>query len=400
LLPGCGEYGKSRKEVVWRILTRHLQDFHEIITSGQPRERIGLKVIFHKTQVNRKIDIHNIPIGPNFLTFIIAEAGVNHNGDLDLAKQLIFAAKACGADCVKFQTFRADHIVRADAPKAAYQLRTTNPRESQLDMLRRIELPREVYPELLQACQQAGILFLATPYDPEDIDFLDSLGVPAFKVASGQAVEPNFLTAMALKGKPILLSTGMCTLAEVGEAVDVIRRAGNDQIVVLQCTTNYPCALEDVNLRAMETMAQAFGVPVGFSDHTPTLTAATLAVGLGACVIERHFTLDKGLPGPDHSSSSNPEEFRQLVIQIREAEKCLGSAMKRPTQAEIENAKGMRRSIVASRFIKAGEVLSLGNLTMKRPYDGLPQSCLKYLLGRKAIVDIPMDTPIDLGMVR
>lgn len=375
-------------------------DFQGIIAARQHGERLDLKEIVYKAQGTRGIDIHNIPIGPDFSTFIIAEAGVNHNGDLDLAKKLIFAAKACGADCVKFQTFRADHIVRADAPKAPYQLRTTALRESQLEMLRKLELPREAYRELIHACEQAGILFLSTPYDLEDIDFLDSLGVPAFKVASGQVVEPHFLTAMALKGKPILLSTGMCTLAEAGGAVEVIRQAGNDQIVVLQCTTNYPCALEDVNLLAMETMAQAFGVLVGFSDHTQTSTAATLAVGLGACVIERHFTLDKGLPGPDHSSSSNPEEFRQLVIQIREAEKCLGSAVKRPTQAERENAQGMRRSIVASRPIKVGEVLSLSNLTMKRPYDGLPQSCLKYLLGRKAIVDILMDAPIDLGMAR
>jgi N-acetylneuraminate synthase/N,N'-diacetyllegionaminate synthase len=371
-----------------------------LIANGKYGEKIGLKEIFSKTHAASAISIHGRPLGPDFPTFIIAEAGVNHNGDPSLAKKLVFAAKACGADCVKFQTFKADHIVRADAPKASYQLRTTDVQESQLEMLRRLELPREVYPELIEACQQAGILFLSTPYDIEDIDFLDSLGVSAFKVASGQAVEPNFLTAIAQKGKPIILSTGMCTLAEAGEAVEIIRRARNDQIIVLQCTTNYPCDLEDVNLRAIQTMAQAFGVLAGFSDHTQTLTAATLAVGLGACIIERHFTLDENLPGPDHSSSSNPKEFRQLVNQIREAEKCLGSAKKRPTPAEIDNAQGMRRSIVASRFIKIGEVFSLNNLTMKRPYDGLPGSCLRYILGRKATIDIPKDVPIDWAMMR
>jgi N,N'-diacetyllegionaminate synthase len=345
------------------------------------------------------LTIQQRPLGPGFPTFIIAEAGVNHNGDEALAKKLIVAAKACGADCVKFQTFRAESIVRQDSPKAAYQLKTTDPDESQLAMLRKLELPRESYPELIRTCQQEGIFFLSTPYSLEDIDFLDSLGIPAFKVASGQTVEPQFLEFMARKGKPILLSTGMCSLAEVGDALETIRQAGNQQIIVLQCTTNYPSTLEDANLRAMQTMARAFDVLVGFSDHTQSLTAATLAIGLGASVIERHFTLDKNLPGPDQSSSSDPEEFSRLVLQVREAEKCLGSRLKRPTPAEIENARGMRRSIVASRLIKIGEVLSLDNLTMKRPADGLPGSCLKYLLGRRAAMDIAMDTSIDLGML-
>lgn len=330
---------------------------------------------------------------------IVAEAGVNHNGDIELAQKLVRAAKTCGADCIKFQTFKANRIVTQKAPKAEYQLHTTDPKESQLEMLKKLELTEENYVALKQLCRDENILFLSTPYNIEDVDFLYELGVPAFKVASGQTVEPHFLKHVAKTRKPIFLSTGMCTLAEVDEAVRVIRDAGNNDVVVFQCTTNYPSAIEDCNLRAMVTMGNAFDVLVGYSDHTQSLTSAIVAVSLGACVIERHFTLDKKLPGPDHASSSNPKEFRQLVKLVRETELCLGSSLKYPTEIEQKNAIGMRRSIVAKCFIPAGTIFSWNNLTFKRPAVGLLASYADLLLGEKASRDIAMDTIISLDMV-
>jgi N,N'-diacetyllegionaminate synthase len=342
----------------------------------------------------------NKNVGEKQPIFIIAEAGVNHNGDIRVAKELIRQAKACGADCVKFQTFKAERIVTNKSAKAAYQLKTTNPVESQLDMLKKLELSEENYEQLIKTCIEEDIIFLSTPYNIEDVDFLEDLGVQAFKVASGQAVEPAFLEYMARKNKPILLSTGMCTLAEVDVAVRAVRETGNDQLVLFQCTTNYPSAIEETNLRAMITMRNAFDVLVGYSDHTEGLTAAIVAVALGASVIERHFTLDKSLPGPDQSSSSDPQEFTKLVREIREAEKCLGSALKTPSSAEVVNATVMRRSIVASQDITVGSVFSLENVTLKRPASGLMGNQLAYILGRKAATNISAETCIDFGMVQ
>ena len=347
----------------------------------------------------KNIAIQNRIIGPGHPVFVIAEAGVNHNGDLEIAKRLIYEAKACGADCVKFQTFRADRIVSKTSPKAAYQLKTTSSEESQFDMLRKLELPDQAQKELIQICERAGVIFLSTPCNIEDVDFLEASNVPAFKVASAYAVESQFLSYIARKGKPILLSTGMCTFAEVDEAVRTIRDAGNDQIVVLQCTTNYPSALKDANLRVMHTISTAFDVLVGYSDHTQGLVAATVAAGLGACVIEKHFTLDKTLPGPDHSSSSDPDEFAQLVQQIRDTEKCLGTPLKIPSESETQNAKVMRRSIVAIKHIKKGDVFTLDNITLKRPGTGFSGKLLNLVLGRRAAQEVAPDTLIDFGMI-
>jgi N-acetylneuraminate synthase/N,N'-diacetyllegionaminate synthase len=339
-------------------------------------------------------------IGEEKPVFIIAEIGVNHNGDLNLAKKLVEKAKECGVDCVKFQTFKAERVASAAAPKAPYQLRTTSSSESQVEMLRKLELSEDAHKELLELCDKLNIIFLSTPYSLEDIDFLDCLGVPAFKVASGQAVEPYFLRYMGEKKKPIILSTGMCTLGEVDNAVRTIRGTGNEEIVVLQCTTNYPSAPEDANLLAMQTMRDALKVLVGYSDHTVSLSASIAAVALGACVIERHFTLDKNMPGPDHSCSSEPEEFLTMVKTIREVKACLGTGIKEPNSAEIENLSCMRRSIVAKRKIKAGEKFSLENLTLKRPFDGLSASFMDVILGKRAGCDILPDTFISLGMIK
>jgi N,N'-diacetyllegionaminate synthase len=348
----------------------------------------------------KEFKIENKTVGEKHPVFIIAEAGVNHNGDINMAKELIRKAKTCGADCVKFQTFKAERIVTKNSPKAAYQLKTTNPNESQLDMLKKLELSKKDYDELIKTCREEDIIFLSTPYNIEDINFLEDLGVQAYKVASGQAVEPYFLEHMASKNKPVLLSTGMCTLAEVDEAICAIRKTGNEKLVLFQCTTNYPSALEDTNLRAMNTMRNTFDVLVGYSDHTESLTAATAAASLGASIIERHFTLDKSLPGPDQSSSSDPLEFTRLVCNIREVEKCLGSAVKIPGPAELKNAAAMRRSIIAKQNIPAGTLFTIDNLTFKRPASGLLANRLSDILGRKAAKDIMTETIIDHGMIQ
>lgn len=339
-------------------------------------------------------------IGPGHPCFIIAEAGVNHNGDLSQAVSLVRAAKRAGADCVKFQTFSAERIVRDDAPKARYQLQTTDPAESQKAMLKNLELPAGAYPEILRACEEEGILFLSTPYSEEDVDFLDNLGVQAFKCASIHLFEPSFLAYAASKGKPLIVSTGFATLDDVRLAVDALRSAGNEQLILLQCTTNYPSRIEDANLRAMVTMHDATGCLVGYSDHTQTSVACVAAVALGATVLEKHFTLDKTLPGPDQSTSADPLEFAALVAAVREAEAALGSSVKQPCEAERMNAPGMRRSIVAKRAIPKGTTITADMLTFKRPGTGIPPAKLSELLGASAARDIQRDELLSLDQLR
>jgi len=333
---------------------------------------------------------------------------VNHNGSPEVAMALIREAKLCGADCVKFQTFKSERVVVQEAPKARYQIRTTDPKESQLEMLKKLQLPQEVYPELMQTCADEGIIFLSTPYNEEDVDFLDELGVEAFKVASGQIVEPYFLNHVARKGKPMIVSTGMATLAEVDEAVQGIKAASPlweestgrlSPLTLLQCTTDYPSLLEDANLRAMHTMAHAFGCPVGYSDHTEGIVACISAVALGAGIIEKHFTLDKTLPGPDQSCSSEPGEFRQMVDAVRQAEAVLGSGIKEPTLRERENAKVMRRSIVARHDLPAGKVLTLEDIAFKRPLRGLPAYCLDIIIGKMIRKPVKKDESLDLEII-
>ncbi|MFZ4855381.1 MAG: N-acetylneuraminate synthase [Desulfuromonadaceae bacterium] len=334
----------------------------------------------------------------NYKIYTIAEAGVNHNGDLNLAKKLVDAAKMAGADCVKFQTFKAEEVVTATAPKAKYQLEVTDKNETQLQMLKKLELDFDAYLELFEHCRKVGIDFLSTPYSIADIEFLEKLGIGNYKVASGQLVEPAFLRAIAKTGKLIYLSTGMATLAEVDNAVRTIRATSNNQIVLLQCTTNYPSRLQDANLLTIPTMAAAFGTIMGYSDHTQSDTACLVAIGLGARVIEKHITLDKNLPGPDHAASYNPEEFLQLCRAIREAELTLGSSRKEPCKAEIANAQGMRRSLVASRLIKAGEVINEKMLTCKRPGTGIKPDLLSEVVGCTATREIQIDEIITWGV--
>jgi len=338
-------------------------------------------------------------IGPGFPCFIMAEAGVNHNGDLDRALELVRQAKMAGADCVKFQTFKAEELVTATAPKADYQLKVTDPQESQLAMLKKLELPKKDFETIKKACEKEGILFLSTPYCFSDIDLLNEIGVAGFKVASGQLTEPPFLAYMAGKKKPMILSTGMGSLNDIQEALDTIRKAGHPPVAVLQCTTNYPSSLSDTNLRAMPAMAGALQVPIGYSDHTIGQTAILGAVALGACIIEKHFTLDKHLPGPDHACSMEPADFKAMVAAVRDMEKTLGSDRKEPSAAEIQNAKGMKRSIVTAQRIPKGTRITAAMLTFKRPATGMAPREFDRIVGQLAACDIPADTLLTSAMV-
>ncbi len=346
------------------------------------------------------VEIAGRMVGPGWPCFIIAEAGVNHNGSLDLARRLVDAAKAAGADAVKFQTFQTAHLVTRTAPKAEYQLQATGGQESQYEMLSRLQLSPADHRCLLACCQEAGIVFLSTPFDEPSADLLDELGVPALKIGSGEVTNLPFLTYLGRKGKPLLLSTGMSYLAEVDEAVRAIRSAGCDQLVLLHCVSDYPAEPADVNLRAMRTMARAFDLPVGYSDHTLGDEVALAAVALGACVIEKHFTLDRGLPGPDHRASLEPAELTSLVRSIRLVEQSMGDGIKRPAASEESARTVGRRSVVAARAISAGTVLTRDMLAAKRPASGMPPAWIDLLVGRTAAVDIPADALIALHMLR
>ncbi len=349
--------------------------------------------------VNRQLKIGNKVIGDNYPCYIIAEAGVNHNGNPDLAFELVKAAKKTGADCVKFQTYKTERIIIKEAPKANYQLKSTDPKESQFMMLKKLELPLEVYPKLLSLCKKLKIQFLSTPYNFDDADFLNDLGVEAFKIASGQLVELAFLRYVAGFNKPIILSTGMANLSEVYDAVTTVRDAGNDKIVVLQCTTNYPSRIEDANISAMNSMRDSLNVLTGYSDHVPNNYAAYASVALGACVVEKHFTLDTELPGPDHKASLNPAQFKQFVTGVRNVEKSLGSSTKTPTENEIKNIAAMRRSIVAVKNIKKGQSIKVSDIDFKRPATGLSPQLFDKIIGKKATKNISANEMLNYNMI-
>lgn len=334
------------------------------------------------------IEFEGRKVGLGCPVFLIAEAGVNHNGSLDMARKLIFEAKAAGADCVKFQTFKADRVVTSVAPKAAYQNRVTDPAEKQIDMLRKLELDEGVYGDLIAACRSEGIVFTSTPYNEDDIEFLVSLDVPVLKAASIHIAEPKFLQAMAATGKPLLVSTGMATWEEVSLAIRAIRETGNQKFVMLQCTTNYPSAVADAHLNAMTEMARRYDCLVGYSDHTQSRVPCIASVAMGACVIEKHFTLDQSLPGPDHTTSEDPIGFRALVDAVREAELSLGSSEMAPTDAERANMEGMRRSLTAKVAMRKGHVVGDADLICRRPATGLAPKHWEEVVGRIVKRDI------------
>lgn len=335
-------------------------------------------------------------IGEEHPVFFIAEAGVNHNGDINLGKKLISVAKEAGADAVKFQTFRTENIITPTAPKSSYHIETTGAEQSWFDLLKTQELDRKDHEILIEHAKNVGILFLSTPYDRESVDLLTDLDVAAFKVASTDANNIPLLRHMASKGRPIILSTAMCTLEEVRESVAAIRHAGCEDLVLLHCTANYPARLEDSNLRAMVTMRREFGVPVGYSDHVPGITNAIAATALGAVVYETHFTLDKNLPGPDHRSSLDPDELAKVIREIRATELALGSTVKQPADSEMENRTKLRKSVVATVEIQAGTTVTMDMLTAKRPGSGLAPKHLDSLVGKRAKETILKDQLVEL----
>lgn len=346
------------------------------------------------------VSIAGRPVGPGNPVHVIAEAGVNHDGDPARARLLVDAAAEAGADCVKFQTFKAERVAVATAPKAAYQLETTDPAESQIAMLRRLELADDALPGLIAHGAARGVAVISTPYNEEDVDLLDSLGVAAFKLASIHLAEPHFLAYTARKGRPLIVSCGMATLAEIDRGLAAIRAAGDPPVVLLQCTTNYPSAPAEANLRTIPAMAAAFGVPVGYSDHTTSDSACLAAVALGAVVIEKHLTLDRSLPGPDHAASQDPAGFRGLVQAIREVEAALGDGIKRPTPSELRNKTNMRRSLVARCAIEAGQPIEPALLTCRRPATGLAPALVDELGGFVAARPIAAGEMLAWAMLR
>jgi len=328
--------------------------------------------------------------------FIIAEAGVNHNGSVDLAKKLIDVASISGADAVKFQTFKAENLVSKNAQKADYQKQATDATESQFDMIKKLELDVESHKELISYCQEKDIMFLSTPFDHESIDLLSDLGLKIFKIASGEITNLPYLRHIGSLGKKVILSTGMSNLGEVGNALDILINAGTskDNITVLHANTMYPTPMEDVNLSAMLTIQKEFGVDIGYSDHTLGIEVDIAAVAMGASCIEKHFTLDKTMDGPDHKASLEPEELKSMVSAIRNIEKALGSSEKKPSPSETVNIDVARKSIVASQSIKKGDKLSSKNITTKRPGTGISPMKWDEIIGAPAKKDYRMDDPI------
>ncbi len=328
--------------------------------------------------------------------FIIAEAGVNHNGDMKLAKKLVDAAKSAGADAVKFQTFKAKDLVSKAAMKADYQKLAAKTQESQLEMLEKMELSYGDFKDLHAYCMGKGILFLSTAFDFDSIDFLESLDVPLYKVPSGEITNLPYLIKIAGTGKPVILSTGISDMDEVASAIEALRDHGAGMITVLHCNTQYPTPFEDANLKAMLTLKARFGLAVGYSDHTLGIEAPVAAVALGATVIEKHFTLDKSLDGPDHRASLNPRELGAMVTAVRNIEAALGDGIKRPSASETTNKDVVRKSIVARRDIAKGEIFTQENLTVKRPGSGISPMRWFEVLGMRASRDFSEDELISL----
>lgn len=328
---------------------------------------------------------------------IIAEAGVNHNGDIVLAKQLIDVAADAGADLVKFQTFNADRLTTMQAKKANYQNAATKNTETQHKMLSRLELSSKMHEELIAYCDDLNIGFFSTGFDIESVDFLASLGMSQFKIPSGEINNLPYLRHIGQFGKPIILSTGMSTLNDIEIAIDVLEKAGTPRsiITVLQCTSAYPTPMAEVNLHVMQSIKAAFGVEVGYSDHTIGIEVSIAAAALGACVIEKHFTLDRNLPGPDHKASLEPNEFKAMVSAIRNIEIALGDGVKGLTLSESLNKPLVRKSIVASKAIKAGDIFTPENITVKRPGTGISPMYWDTIIGCEAIRDFMIDEMIE-----
>ncbi|MHB1420531.1 MAG: N-acetylneuraminate synthase [Bacillota bacterium] len=332
--------------------------------------------------------------------FIIAEAGVNHNGSLDIAKLLVDTAIKAGADAVKFQTFIPEQVVAKGTERALYQQANMPGREeSQFEMIKRLALSAEDFFELKVHCDRAGIMFLSTPFDYYSIDLLDKLEVPIIKIASGELTNLPLLKYVATKKRPLILSTGMASLGEIEEALETLHKSGMREITLLHCTSNYPAAFEEVNLKAMITLRQAFNLPVGYSDHTRGIEVSIAAAALGACVIEKHFTLDRKMEGPDHMASLEPCELASMVQAVRNVKKALGDGFKQPGPSEREIMRVARRSLIAAVDIDAGEIITGEKLAVKRPGTGIPPKMWDVVVGRRAKGNIPADTVITWEMI-
>lgn len=328
--------------------------------------------------------------------FIIAEAGDNHNGNLENALKLVDKAAEAGADCVKFQTFVTEEVISRHAEMAEYQKQNTGIEESQFDMVKKLELSFEDFRQIQAYCRTKGILFLSTPFDLPSIAFLNDIGVPFFKIPSGEITNYPYLAAIGRTHKDVVLSTGMCTVEEIREAIAVLEENGAGRMTLLHCNTEYPTPYEDVNLNAMETMRAVFGKEVGYSDHTLGIEVPVAAAALGAVIIEKHFTLDKDMEGPDHKASLEPEELAAMIKAVRNIETALGSSEKKPSPSELKNLAAARKSIVARRNIRQGELLTEENLAVKRPGAGISPMRYPDVLGTRAVRDFKVDQFIEL----
>lgn len=345
---------------------------------------------------NRQFHIGDKLVGDGCPTYLIAEIGRNHNGDMELAKKMIRAAAKVGADAAKFQSFKAEELLIKELPKASHIQETAEQTESAYQATEAVELKPEDHEELQAYAARQGVTFFSTPEDHAMVDLLDSLLVPVFKIASLDIVYLDLVEKIAGTGRPIILSTGMSYIGEVEKALLTLEKQGVENLVVLHCTSNYPPRYEDVNLKAMQSIAQCFQVPVGYSDHTPSIGVSIAAAALGACVIERHFTLDKTLPGPDQRLSLMPEEFKQMADEIRSVEKALGSPVKRPVEAEMEMRRLHRRRLVASRNLDAGTTIKRGDIGCKCSENGLESEFIPLLTGKKIKHGMIKDMPFTL----
>lgn len=328
--------------------------------------------------------------------FIIAEAGVNHNGDLEIAKRLIDVAVSAGVDAVKFQTFKAEKLVSKEAEKAEYQIAVTGNTETQYQMLKKLELSNSMHKDLITYCKEKDILFLSTPFDLESIDYLVNIGIPIMKIPSGEITNYPYLKRIGQTGKPVILSTGMSTLEEVKKAIKVLEEYGSDDITVLHCNTEYPTPLKDVNLKAIDTLRKELNVKTGYSDHTLGIEIPIAAVAMGAIVIEKHFTLDRTMQGPDHKASLEPAELKAMVQAIRNIEMAFGTGIKEPSESEIKNITSVRKSIVACKTIVKNELFTEKNLITKRPGNGISPMMWNAVIGKRAKRDFKVNEQIEL----
>lgn len=348
---------------------------------------------------SKEINIGNKLLTEYSPTYIIAEIGVNHNGDMDLAEELISSAKKNGADAAKFQTYNTDSLVTRQTPKVEYQKRGSSAGESHYEMLRKLELTRENHFRLKDFCRKLEIDFISTPYDIDSAKFLKELDIHVFKTASADLVDLPLHNWIAKTGKPCLVSVGMSSLGEIEKVLDIYNQNSNPNVILLHCVSNYPASDKSINMRVLETLKQSFNILTGYSDHSEGCEAAILSLAYGAVVFEKHFTLDKNLPGPDHKASANPIEFKTLVNSIRKAEKMLGSSVKRIQNEESQMAKTSRKSIVMAKDIQKGEIFSMEHLTLKRPGTGLKSEHINYFIGRRAKIKKRKDDLLDFSDV-